>query len=75
MLRMNYWRTTVLQIATKYVKQYLTEAKKNPIPPNKLFRKKQKVELDKFRRVSIHISVNSSSQAITNKPESPVFPR
>lgn len=33
MLRMNYWRTTVLQRVVKYVRQYLTRGKRNPIPP------------------------------------------
>lgn len=33
MLRMNYWRTTVIQIVAKYVRQYLTGGKRNPILP------------------------------------------
>lgn len=36
MLRMNYWRTTVLQRVVKYVRQYLTRRKKESYTPNKL---------------------------------------
>lgn len=40
MLRMTYWRTTVLQIVAKNVRHYLTWRIKESYTPNKLFRKK-----------------------------------
>lgn len=57
---MNYWRTTVLQRVVKYVRQYLTGGKKESYTPNKLYRKEERVEFDKFRRVSVNSSTPAS---------------